>query len=123
MQFTVAAALSPRICAGAARGRGPESGVRTPVCYKFFIYGFRFERTLPGPKPERHDTRGANMHAQAGARITLIDGYHKQVASRKSRAPLRSSSTPVRPRDALEGTPHVNVSPVLSEATYAVLYV
>ena len=46
--------------AGAARGRGPESGVRTPVC-KFFIYGFRFERTLPGPKPERHDTRGANM--------------------------------------------------------------
>ena len=110
--------------AGAARGRarGPESGVRTPVC-KFFIYGFRFERTLPGPKPERHDTRGANMHAQAGARITLIDGYHKQVASRKSRAPLRSSSTPVRPRDALEGTPHVNVSPVLSEATYAVLYV
>ena len=45
--------------------------------------------------------------------------------SRKSRAPLRStsSSTPVRPRDALMGTPHVNVSPVLSEATYAVLYV
>ena len=51
------------------------------------------------------------------------DGYHKQA--RKSRAPLRStsSSTPVRPRDALMGTPHVNVSPVLSEATYAVLYV
>ena len=65
---------------------GPESGFRSPVC-KFFIYGFRFERTLPGPKPERNDTRGANMTRKLATHNT------ETAITNKSEVAGTSSST------------------------------